>query len=161
MTGAARVPKVVMTCGMTCSGKSTYARELEQRGYVWLSVDHDSWGLGHEQHPLPPEVQRDIKVAQKRRLRELIAEGRDVVLEYAFASRSRRDEYRRLAREAGAEVSFVFFDVPLDELLRRLEARNAGPRTAHSVIVKPDQVVRWYESFEWPQPDETDVTTIR
>ena len=106
-------------------------------------------------------MQRDIKVAQKRRLRELIAEGRDVVLEYAFASRSRRDEYRRLATEAGAEVSFVFFDVPLDELLRRLDERNAGPRTAHTVIVDPAQVVRWYESFEWPQPDETDVTTIR
>jgi predicted kinase len=153
---------VVLTCGLTCSGKSTYARTLEERGYAWLSVDTDSWQLGYERHPLPPDVQRDIRTKQKAMLRELLAEGRDVVLEYAFASRSHRDEYRRLAREAGAaEVGVVFFDVPLEELLRRLEARNAGPRTAHTVIVDPAQLVEWYERFEWPQPDETDVTTIR
>lgn len=153
-------PKVILTCGLTCSGKSTYARRLVEEGYVWLSVDEDAWELGYEKHPLPDDVQRSIKIRQRRRLRELVAEGRDVVLEYAFASRSRRDEYRRLARDAGADVEVVYFPVPEDELLRRLAARNAGPRSAHAVVVDEEQLRRWIRTFEPPAPDETDVRIV-
>lgn len=146
--------RVVLLCGPTCSGKSTYAARLAERGFVWLSVDADAWAAGHVEQPLPGPVQRDIKVAHKRRLRELVAAGRDVVVDYALASRARRDEYRALARQAGAEVELVYFDVAPDELHRRLAARNAQGPSAHRVLVSPEQLDRWLRSFEPPTADE-------
>lgn len=34
---------VVMMCGLPGSGKSTYARALERRGYARLSIDEIVW----------------------------------------------------------------------------------------------------------------------
>lgn len=145
---------VVLLCGLTCSGKSTYARTLAERGFVWLSVDQDAWDAGCREQPLPAALQREIKVAHKRRLRELVAARRDVVLDYALVSRARRDEYRALAEQAGARVELHFLDTPPAELHRRLAARNAGERGPHAVVVAPEQLDRWIASFEPPGPDE-------
>lgn len=153
-------PTVILTCGLTCSGKTTYARQLESRGWVRLSVDDEAWRLGHREQPLPADVQRDIKIRQKEALRAHVAAGRDVVVDYALVSRDRREEYRAIAEEAGARVRIVYFDVPADELHRRLAARNAGPRSADTVVVDPERLDRWIATFEPPGPDEHDVVTI-
>lgn len=154
-------PLVTLTCGLTCSGKSTHARELAADGAVWLSLDQDAWDQGCTEQPLPPEVQKRLKIEQKQRLRSLIAEGCDVVLEYAFASRTRREEYRAIAEAAGAEVRIVYFDVPADELHRRLEARNQQPLGPHTVRVSHEQLDRWLRVFEVPGADEAGVVHLR
>lgn len=143
-----------MLCGLTCSGKSTLARQFADQGFVWLSVDQDAWDAGCREQPLPPAVQREIKVEHKRRMRELVAQGRDVVLDYALVSRARRDEYRALAEDTGARVVLVYLDVPAAELHRRLDARNAGPRGPHQVLVAPEQLDKWIATFEPPADDE-------
>ena len=45
MGGAQRPvqPEVVLMCGIAGSGKTTYAKDLEARGYVRLSVDEEIW----------------------------------------------------------------------------------------------------------------------
>lgn len=151
------MPTVVLLCGLTCSGKSTYAKALAGRWFVWLSVDQDAHDAGHDEQPLPAALQRDIKIRHKQRLKELVAEGRDVVLDYALPSRARRDEYRSLAEAAGATVELHFLDVPAEELHRRLAARNAGPPGPHAVRVPPEQLDRWITSFEPPTDDERPV----
>ena len=155
-----RTPTVVLTCGLTSSGKSTYAAKLEERGFVWLSLDQDAWDQGLTEHPLPADAQKRMKIEQKQKLRDLIAAGRDVVLENAFASRSRRDEYRAIAEEAGARVEIVYFEVPPEDLHDRLASRNAGPRGPHSVRVSHEQLDRWLAVFEPPTEDEGPVTVI-
>ncbi|MEV1201147.1 AAA family ATPase [Microbispora rosea] len=37
--------RVVMMCGVAGAGKTTYAQELEQRGYARLSIDEAVWAL--------------------------------------------------------------------------------------------------------------------
>jgi len=153
--------RVVLLCGLTCSGKSTHARALAEQGWVWLSVDQDAWDAGHTEQVLPAELQRRIKIDHKRRLREAVAAGRDVVLDYALASRSRRDEYRAIAHEAGAKVELRYFEVPADELRRRLRERNAMEPDPHRMVVPPERLEAWLQNFEPSGPDETDVVVIR
>ncbi|EIV96619.1 AAA family ATPase [Frankia sp. QA3] len=46
---------VVMMCGLSGSGKSTYARALERRGYTRLSIDELVWEwIGHDAADLDP-----------------------------------------------------------------------------------------------------------
>ena len=48
------------------------------------------------------------------------------MLEFGFFRRSDRDEARAHAQAAGAEAHLVFLDPPMEELVRRVEARNAA-----------------------------------
>ncbi|GAB6898730.1 P-loop nucleotide/nucleoside kinase family protein [Kineosporia succinea] len=148
--------RVVLTCGLAGSGKSTYARRLESEGWLRLSVDVAAWELGHTEHPLPQAVRDPIVARQREQLVEAVRAGRDVVVDYAFWSRAMRDEYRALAR--GAAVEVVYFDVPRAELLRRLASRTAGP---DGVRVSPELLDRFRAGFEAPASDETDVRTVR
>ena len=88
-------------CGIAGSGKTTYAKDLEARGYVRLSVDEEIWhrfgryGVDYE----PDEYERHTEVAReavRERLLMLLAEGRDVVVDSSFWQRSRRQEYKQL-----------------------------------------------------------------
>lgn len=158
--GRAPRPVVRLLCGLTCSGKTTYARGLVDAGWVRLSVDADAWDAGCREQPLPAALQREIKIRHKRELGEHISAGRSVVLDYPLVSRSRRDEYRALALAAGADVEVVFFDVPLPILLDRLAARSAGPAGPDAVRVEPERLRRWSETLEPPDEDEAPIVVV-
>ena len=52
---------VVMMCGLPGSGKSTYARVLERRGYTRLSIDEVVWArIGRDAVDLDPAEYRWI-----------------------------------------------------------------------------------------------------
>jgi predicted kinase len=78
-------PVVYLLCGLTGSGKTTYARRLEAAGAVRLSVVEE----------LP------------RRLVELVESGHDVVLDYGLWRRSDRDAYKRLVEAHGGRCERV------------------------------------------------------
>jgi predicted kinase len=84
---------------------------------------------------------------------ELLGLGTSVVLESGFWHRSERDELRDLARAAGARVELHLCELPLDELWRRVSARNeaGGPGTA---VITREHLVEWEPLFERPTPDE-------
>ena len=88
--------RVIFMCGPSGSGKSTYARRLEGDGMVRLSFDVEMWHRGISTVPLPPDVRDEIEAGLRARLLELVAAGRDVVLDFSFWSRRMRDDYRRL-----------------------------------------------------------------
>jgi predicted kinase len=150
------VPSLVLTCGVAGSGKSTYARGLESQGWLRLSIDAEAWRRGLTEHPLPAAVTADIVAQQRGELLDALAHGRDVVVDYSFWSRATRETYRELGTRAGAVVQVVWFDVPREELRRRLDAR-VGEGGPDSVRV-PDAVLdRYVAGFEAPGPEEEDV----
>lgn len=69
-------------------GPATYARRLEAQGMVRLSTDSELWRRGHPK-PIPStEVHNEIETQLRQRLLELVAAGRDVVLDFSFWSRA-------------------------------------------------------------------------
>ena len=135
----AKTATVVLMCGLPGAGKTTYAKTLERTGHVRLSVDEEMWRQDRELAARfgTPEY-FDFTVAVERQLRTrllmLIDEGRDVVVDFSFWSRQRREEYKALVTARGAAWQLMFLDVPREELLRRLELRRLapGPGTAKS-----------------------------
>ncbi|MFF0470325.1 AAA family ATPase [Micromonospora zamorensis] len=119
----------VSPCGATGSGKSTYARALEQVGVVRLSVDdvlqarHGRLGKDYpaDRHVflLGPVVE-DVR----RQLIELIQNGRSVVLDHGLGQRRERDDYKQLVESLGAGWRLLHFRVDQAELRRRLAIRN-------------------------------------
>ena len=78
-------PHVVLMCGIAGAGKTTYAKRLEARGYVRLSIDEELWrrsGCGGGD----PDRQRSVALSAvieqelAGRLVDLIGNRRDVVV---------------------------------------------------------------------------------
>jgi predicted kinase len=119
MTGG----RLILICGLPGAGKTTLARRLAgELGAIRFSPDEWLADLGID---LYDEPARD---RLERRLwlltRELLGQGQVVILEYGFWGRDERDEKRAYARKIGVPVELRFLDVPVTELLRRIEARN-------------------------------------
>ena len=144
-------------CGLAGAGKSTYARRLEERGWLRFSIDREAWGMGLVDVPFPPDASDDIRARQRREIADALRAGRDVVVDYSFWSRAQRDEYRELGRECGAVVDVVHLDVPEEELRRRLAERRGRHPDDYPVA---DLLAGYLSGFEAPGPDETDVTVV-
>jgi predicted kinase len=83
----------------------------------------------------------------------LLGLGTSVVLEFGVWSRTERDELLALARGVGVAVELRFLDAPLDELWRRVEARNRTDSWPERPITRAE-MESWSEQFEAPTAEE-------
>lgn len=150
--------RVIFMCGPSGSGKSTYARRLESAGMVRLSFDVEMWRRGISTVPLPPDVRREIEGELQRRLRELVAAGADVVLDFSFWSRRMRDDYRALLGPTGVVPETVYLATDRETVLRRMRAR----RGEHSddFVLTEELVAQYFDHFEPPTPEEGPLTVV-
>lgn len=145
---------VVMLCGLAGSGKTTYARALERRGYTRLSIDEVVWArIGRDAADLgPAEYERLRSAAEQELWGELIRllkERRPVVLDYSFWSRATRGRYKALVEGHGCRWELIRLKAGLDTLRRRLAIRNARD-DANSVTVSAELLDRYFAGFEEP-----------
>ena len=112
-------------CGPAGSGKSTVARQYEGQGMTRLSFDQEAWSRGITTMPLPEHVHRDIEGVLRARLLDLVRAGSDVVLDFSFWSRAKRDEYRALLRPLGVVPETVYLATDRATVLQRIGARTA------------------------------------
>lgn len=146
-------------CGLSGAGKSTYARELEVRGWVRFTIDSEAWQMGFiEAAAIPPEVAADIRTRQREAIALALDAGKDVVVDYSFWSRAQREDYRALGRSHGATVEVVYMKTPEAVARRRLAARRGAG--ADDFVVGADLFDRYVAGFEAPGSDERDVTVI-
>lgn len=150
--------RVVFMCGPSGSGKSTYARRLEADGMERLSFDVEAWRRGITDVPAPVEVLTEIEIDLKSRLLELVAQGRDVVLDFPFSTRSMRQEYRDLLGAVGVVPETVYLDVDAETIARRLRSRSAA--NADDLVID-DAVLRAHlAAFEPPTPEEGPLAVV-
>ena len=76
-----------------------------------------------------------------------------MILESGFWSRSERDEKRSWARSKGIRVELHFLDVPIPELLRRVQARHSKDHNSEAYITR-DHLEEWSQVFQAPDEKE-------
>ncbi|WP_282204031.1 AAA family ATPase [Kitasatospora fiedleri] len=145
---------VVLMCGLPGSGKSTYARALERRGFVRLSIDEVIWSrTGRDGAELEPAVYERLKSAVERELWEelvgLLEARRPVVVDYSFWNRETRDRYKALIEGHGCRWELVRLRADLETLRRRLAARSRRS-DANSVTVPDETLRRYFDAFQEP-----------
>lgn len=150
-------PDVVLMCGISGSGKTTYARTLEQQGYLRLSVDQAVWLQHGAAFAGMPEERRAEIFSQANsemliHLERALAEGRNVVVDTTLCRRSKRDTIRRLCYSFGVTPRLIYMKADYDVLAGRLALRNGtGP---DDQIVTPGQLDFFIKGFEEPRQDE-------
>ncbi|MHA6765332.1 P-loop nucleotide/nucleoside kinase family protein [Streptacidiphilus sp. PAMC 29251] len=151
---AGRGGVVVMMCGLPGSGKSTYARGLERRGYARLSIDEVVWErIGRDAAELDPDEYERLRAAVEQELWQelirLMEARRPVVIDYSFWSRANRDRYKALIESHGCRWELVRLQADRETLRRRLAVRN-GQQGANSVTVSEELLDRYAAAFEEP-----------
>jgi predicted kinase len=163
------VATLFITCGVPGSGKTTVAKRLEAEQRA-VRLTGDEWL--HELYPNEADNALDAQLPVAERLQwvnahrplverlqwalalRTLALGVNVVLDWGLWTREERDRYRTEAQEQSARVVLCVLDVlPRDELVRRLNTRNAAlpPGT-----FRIDEALLDYglSSFERPTPAE-------
>lgn len=150
-----------MLCGFVGSGKTTYSRRLEAAGCVRLSVDelvyerHGRHGTDYDESEYPSHEAAALAELDQR-LRDLIAGSRDVVLDYGFWSKERRDRYKHLIERAGGRWRLLYFDHDLAEIRRRLEVRNRRG-DANALVVTEQHLDEFLARWEPPRGEGEEV----
>ncbi len=119
--------RLILLCGLPGSGKTTLASELEaDLGAIRFCPDE--WMQALEVSLWEEDGFRfRLEQLQWVVAQQLLGHGLTVVIEWGVWAREERDALRVRAHELGAAVELRYLDVPLDELWRRIEIRNAEP----------------------------------
>ncbi len=153
-----RMAKVIMTCGMICCGKSTYARKIRsERNAVILSIDditltmfpegsgemHDIYALRAEQYLLELSLQ-------------ILQAGTDVILDWGLWTRAMRDRIRSFYASHGRiQTELHYLRIGQAEWDARISRRNASGGKAY--YVDAGLLNKSKALFEEPSEDEVDV----
>lgn len=125
---------------------------------VRLSFDVELWRRGVTVVPPPAEVRAKIEVELRARLLELVAEGRDVVLDFSFWSRRMREDYRALLAPTGVVPETVYLATDRATVLERMRARRG--EHPDDFVLDEDLVAQYVDHFEPPTEDEGPLTVV-
>src|SRR5215472_17630877 len=115
-------PVLIAFCGLPGSGKTTIAKEVEKtRGAVRINIDEWVAALGVDF--FDDEFRHKLEARLYEHGFTLLKLGQSIILEDGVWTRDERARLREVAHKLGAAIQLHYFDVPFDELWRRLEAR--------------------------------------
>ena len=144
--------RLILTCGLPGAGKTALARQLAaDRSAVRLTKDEWLWALGST--PWDRATNEKVEAELRRLAQEILRLGLSVVLDFGLWARVERDEMRTVARRLGVGVELHYLDVPIDELWRRVEARNSQPPW-NSYPISRAHLDEWLRVFQAPDRAE-------
>ncbi len=152
------MPTLYLICGLPGAGKTTLARRLEA-AHSAIRFCPDEWiSKIIENNSDKAELDRlrnPVEELQWNTAKSALAHGVNVILENGFWSKEERDQFLSKGKSLGARVELHFLDIPLDELIRRLESRNRN-LPENTFKVSADELRLWTTWFEAPDAAELD-----
>ena len=147
-------PLVVMMCGVAGSGKTTFSQQLEKAGFVRLSIDEEIWATnGRYGVDFSMDKIEEYKIAAERKLRnyliKLIHDKQQVVIDFSFWNRKKREQYKQLIDKSGGKWKLIYLKVHPDDLRERLKIRNKR-FDANAFPITEDTLTSYLRGFETP-----------
>jgi predicted kinase len=134
--------RIVVLVGLPGSGKSTW---LAEQGVTALSTDEVRRLLADD--PTDQTIHGRVFATVRYLLRQRLAIGRPVTyVDATHLTRAEREPYIRIGEWYGCDVEAVFFDVPVEECLRRNALRER--------VVPPEAIQAMAQKLQAPAVEE-------
>lgn len=119
------MPKLLFLKGLPASGKSTYAKKLvAERVGGWKRVCKDDLRAMIDCSKHSKGNEKLVVQAQYDLTKLYLSAGHNVVCDNTNFYPKHEEEYRALAKELGCQFEVKFFDLDLDECIRRDKMRE-------------------------------------
>ena len=151
-----RRSQVFLLCGMTGSGKTTFAKQLEYEcSAVRFSIDE--WMINlYDRHMSREDFDSRMNICKQliwQTVERLIDLNIDVILDYGFWTIKERTNISSQIRHAGGIPVVYFFNVPSHILKQRLAIRNSQ-RLLNTFEITPEMLELFQTHFEPPSDKE-------
>lgn len=155
---------IVILCGKTGAGKTTYAERLVEEGKqagqktVILSVDEAMLKLSDQcegrTHHL--EISRRVNDYFLGLSLQFLEQDIRCIFDFGYWTREERDQIRRFYQERKIPFDFIWVDAPEDVRQKRLERRNEENRqkSGRQYQISSEMLQRFDGWFETPDKDE-------
>ena len=144
---------VHLLCGRPGSGKTTFARELEDT-HKAVRYTYDEWIVqlyGRSPEQFETLFNRVSNLIWRIAMRNL-ALGTDVILDKGFWYKRDRENARQAATAIGAGSKLYFLDAPIDVLRKRIITRSKSDQD--SLWINDQAFTEFITRFEPPSNDE-------
>lgn len=153
--------KVILLCGKIASGKSVYAQMLcKKENAVLLSVDEITINvLGGDLGERHDEIAERVQQYLSQKSLEIIAAGANVLLDWGFWTRERREAARAFYASRGIACEFHYIDVHDEVWRRNIEKRNRAVLAGEVNAYYMDEglMLKLQAAFQQPDSSEMDV----
>jgi predicted kinase len=139
---------LIIICGLPGSGKTTFARTLEDQVGA-LRFAPDEWMSALSLDLYDEERRTKIEELQWTIAQKLLTLGITVIIEWGTWGRSERDRLRIGARALGAAVELHHLHAPADVLFERIQNR-----AMESPPIRREDLLRWVQLFQSPTAEE-------
>ena len=151
--------KAILICGKVCSGKTTYAQTLvKERGAILLSCDEITLLFGQYLGDRHNEIVERTEKYLFRKAVELLPKGVNIILDWGFWQKSKRDEATAFFMERGFAVEWHYVQVSDGIWHRNLAERNSGFTGANDdfYFIDDGMADEFGRIFEEPRSGEYD-----
>lgn len=149
-------PIAYLICGFIGSGKTTFARRLEEEtGAVRYTKDEWMVKLFGNNPPKDKFHEYDSRMTELATEMALkcLASGGSVIIDDGFWYRKQRDEIRQSLKNMGVTAKFYYLDAPFDLMKTRTLKRSESP-PADSFYITEEEFNDYFKMFESPSDDE-------
>jgi len=154
--------KVILLCGKTCVGKTTYAKHMTGEGkIVLISVDETMLALfGNDLGGKHDEIAAKTKEFLLQKVAEIVTAGADVVLDWGFWTREERLRTNVFFKEHNVDAIWHYLELAdTDARMLRLRQRNADVKSGKTnfFVIDEKAAKKFDRMFEVPDRIEMDV----